>query len=578
MYKIKFKIKRKKMIHQQRTKLWRQISITLLTLLITIPTYATWSIIAVNRITGEIGIIGASCTFDVQGIASIVPKKGAIVVQASSSYFARMKGVDLMISNASAKDILTAMRNEKFNPERQQYGVILLNDNNAPLIYSGKQIKNWSGAKIGEDFAVLGNILVDENVIKNAYDAFNNNRNKTFSERLMLALKAGEMAGGDKRCGSQYARSAFISVYNPKDDAILKLSVYGIEKGGKPAVSLLNEQFQNWKVIKSKKQIKSFNGHYFSKEKMDAFIKQQMDSLNMPGLSFAIVNDDEIVYHNALGVKNNETKEKVNDSTIFDAASMSKTVFSFFAMKMVDKGLIDLDTPLYTYMEYPDIAYDERYKSITARMVLSHTSGFPNWRFIDQKGNYNPNNKLSIQFEPGTKFQYSGEGYEYLAKVVAHLKGVKKNELQNLIKKEIFSPLGMNNSSFVWNDYIEKHRVDGHFRGKLNSGYSNNAKDPNFKASASLQTEAKEFSNFVMALMNDKIISKKSRQELLKIQSTSLATKRSKERKYGLGIVIEKSAYGINYSHGGDNLSNTALYMFNKEKKVGYVFFYQFRK
>jgi hypothetical protein len=131
----------------------------------------------------------------------------------------------------------------------------------------------------------------------------------------------------------------------------------------------------------------------------------------------------------------------------------------------------------------------------------------------------------------------------------------------------------MNKSSFVWNEYIEKHRVNGHFRGKLNSGYSSNSKDPNFKASASLQTEAKEFSNFVMALMNDKISSKKSIQELMKIQSTSLATKRSKERKYGLGIVIEKSGYGTNYSHGGDNLSNTALYMFNKEKKVGYVFF-----
>lgn len=361
-----------------------------------------------------------------------------------------------------------------------------------------------------------------------------------------VARKTGEISIAKVPCTFelQYARSAFISVYN-----------------------------SNKNMIENQDSIRSFNENYISKSKMDAFIKHQMDSLNIPGLSIAFVNDNKIVYHSTLGVKNIETQKKVNGSTIFDAASMSKTVFSFFTMKMIDDKLLDLDTPLYTYMEYPDIAYDERYKLITARMVLSHTSGFPNWRFIDKKGNYNPNNRLTIQFQPGTKFQYSGEGYEYLAKVIAYLKNIKKNELQGLIKKEIFEPLEMDNSSFVWNAYIEKHRVDGHFRGKLNKGYSSNSKDPNFKASASLQTESKAFSKFLIAIMSNKILSIESYKELLKIQSISLATKKSKERNYGLGIVIEESTYGINYSHGGDNLSNTALYMFNKEKRVGYVFF-----
>lgn len=326
-------------------------------------------------------------------------------------------------------------------------------------------------------------------------------------------------------------------------------------------------------TTKTQNVVRSFNGTLISTSEMDAFIERQMDSLHMPGLSIAFINDDKIAYQRALGVKNNETRERVNDSSIFDAASMSKTVFSFFALKMIDEGLFDLDTPLYTYMEYPDIAYDERYKSITARMVLSHTSGFPNWRFLDQQGNYDPKGKLTIQFEPGTKFQYSGEGYEYLAKVIAHLKRVEKNELQGLIKTAVFEPLTMKKSSFVWNDYVEKHRVHGHFKGKLNSGYSSNAKDPNFKASASLQTESNEFAHFLMALMNNQILSEEGRNELLKVQSVKMATKKSKEQKYGLGIVIEDSDYGTNYAHGGDNLSNTAFYMFNAEKKVGYVFF-----
>lgn len=209
--------------------------------------YATWSSIAVDHDTGEIGIVGASCTFDVQGIASIVPGKGAIVVQAGSSYFARMKGVELMENNSSLDELLSAIRDDKFEPEKQQYGVISLNKDETPKVYSGKLIKDWSGELIAKDFAVLGNILVGKDVLKSAFDAFNKTRDKPLAERLMETLKAGERAGGDKRCGSQYARSAFISVYNPSSKAILKLSIYGIDKGGQPAVSLLNEQFEFWK-------------------------------------------------------------------------------------------------------------------------------------------------------------------------------------------------------------------------------------------------------------------------------------------------------------------------------------------
>lgn len=219
----------------------------LLTALFSTHCYATWSIIAVDRRTGEIGIVGASCTFDVSGIASIEPEKGAIVVQAASNYFARMQGVSLMENNASAQEILNAMMAKRFEPERQQYGVILLKEGTSPLVYSGAEIADWNGEMIGDDFAVMGNILLGEQVVEKAFDAFNQNRDKSLAERLMLALKAGEEAGGDKRCETQYARSAFIMVYKPEDGAILKLAVQGIQKGGKPAVTLLNQQFDFWR-------------------------------------------------------------------------------------------------------------------------------------------------------------------------------------------------------------------------------------------------------------------------------------------------------------------------------------------
>ena len=220
----------------------RALALTVFTLL-SANTHATWSIIAVDEKTGEIGITGASCTFDVQGIASIVPGKGAIVVQAASNYFARMAGVDAMEENGSASDVLAAMKDEQFQPERQQYGVITLSNGESPLVSSGSQISDWSGSMIGEDYAVMGNILVGEAVISDAYTQFDENREESLAKRLMIALEAGATAGGDSRCGDQHARSAFLSVYDPKTGAITKISVYGLELGGRSAIKLLRDEF-----------------------------------------------------------------------------------------------------------------------------------------------------------------------------------------------------------------------------------------------------------------------------------------------------------------------------------------------
>ncbi|MBN7825454.1 DUF1028 domain-containing protein [Bowmanella dokdonensis] len=111
------------------------------------------------------------------------------------------------------------------------------------MVYSGKEITSWQGSRLGHDVAVLGNILVDEKVISQAYAAFEQGRKGAFATRLMLALKAGEEQGGDNRCDKQAARSAFVSVYNPHTGAITELSVFGTDKGGQPAVTLLKNKF-----------------------------------------------------------------------------------------------------------------------------------------------------------------------------------------------------------------------------------------------------------------------------------------------------------------------------------------------
>jgi CubicO group peptidase (beta-lactamase class C family) len=321
-------------------------------------------------------------------------------------------------------------------------------------------------------------------------------------------------------------------------------------------------------------KIKTLSGREITVAEMDEYLKAQMDSLGIPGMSIAIINDAEIVYHRALGVTNVDTKEKVTDETIFDAGSMGKPLFAYLVMKMVDKGILNLDQPLYTYLPYPDIAYDERYKLITARMVLCHTSGLVNWRF------YNKDNKLDLKFTPGTSWEYSGEGYEYLANVVAHLNNIPKNGLQDLFEKEVAGPLGMRYAYYTWNDFLEKHRATGHVDGKVMiSSWGTSAKNPDFYAAFSLQSEAKSYANFLIAMIKEKGLKKTTFDEMLKVQvvfPTYLHIKdaaKTDSSSWCLGIEKKHSEFGDEYLHGNNNWNFSGGFMFNQQQKFGYVFF-----
>lgn len=307
------------------------------------------------------------------------------------------------------------------------------------------------------------------------------------------------------------------------------------------------------------------NGKQILFTRMDAFLRSQMDSIGIPGLSFAVINDDQIVYHRTLGVSNVDTHQQVSEETIFDGASMTKTPFALLVMRLAEKGILDLDRPLYKYLPYPDIAHDKRYKLITARMVLSHTTGFPNWRFFNKDG------KLDIKFTPGTQTQYSGEGYEYLANVIAHLMKIKKNDLQELFNEEIAKPLGMDKTFFTWNNWVKGHRATGHVDGKVADGYGISSKNPNFHAAYSLQTEAANYARFLLGIMREKVLSKESYDDMMKVQFADVS--KSGKTQWGLGIAITPTAFGDEYSHGGFNLNFSSEFMFNKKQKFGYVFF-----
>lgn len=307
-------------------------------------------------------------------------------------------------------------------------------------------------------------------------------------------------------------------------------------------------------------QIKTVKGKEISAQEIDTFIKNQMDSLQIPALSIAIIKDNKIVYSKAAGTKNTQ-QEPVEKNTIFEAASMTKPMFAYTVLQLVKKNVLSLDTPLYTYYPYPDIAYDDRYKLITARMVLDHTTGFPNWR---------ENNKLAIHFTPGTKFDYSGEGYEYLALVIEHITGKK---IDALMQQYTFKPLSIKNSYLTYNEYVGQHLADG-IKGEHDRGKNDPYLQPHVPYS--LYTEPTEYAKFVIELIKEShkpnSIFQSMATSQIEIHEEDMDPK--VKMNMGLGIFIEKTPYGLKYFHGGSNGNcYNSLFQFYKDSKIGFVYF-----
>jgi len=212
--------------------------------------FATWSIIIIDPVTKEIGIAGASCTYNCYGIGKIIPGMGAVIVQAMSNGQARNKGIEMILAESSPADIIKAMRDPAFDPERQQYAVVTIKFFNDPAGYTGDSTIKYNGVLTASGVSVQGNTLAGKNELKIIFDAVQQGKNRALNvaEILMLALEAGSNAGGDKRCGEQKASSAFIIVAKPgSKQPYLDLNIFGQGKEGPNAVTLLRKKFETFK-------------------------------------------------------------------------------------------------------------------------------------------------------------------------------------------------------------------------------------------------------------------------------------------------------------------------------------------
>lgn len=304
--------------------------------------------------------------------------------------------------------------------------------------------------------------------------------------------------------------------------------------------------------------------------RLEQIIPPLMKDGDVPGLAVALVRNGELVWQRGFGMKNAQTKEPVTDTTVFEAASLSKPVFAYAVLKLADAGKFDLDKPLQQYLpgNY-DVGDDARLGQMTARHVLSHTTGFPNWR---PRGA-----ALKIHFTPGARFSYSGEGFVYLAKVIEQVTGEKFNDF---MKRTVFDPLGMTSSNYVWRNDYETLKTFLHNSRSEPTG-QNRITQAN--AAASLQTTAQDFGRFVAAVLQGTGLKKETQRQMLtpqvKVSTAGTNTvSRAPEQlspavAWGLGWGLQTTSDGVSFWHWGDNGNSKAYVVANAKQKLGAVIF-----
>lgn len=305
-----------------------------------------------------------------------------------------------------------------------------------------------------------------------------------------------------------------------------------------------------------------------------------LDSGKVTGLQVAIINNKHTVWTHSFGLKNVEEQVPLNDSTVMYAASITKVVFGYLFLRLVDQGIFDLDQPIHRYLklpiaEYPkwkDLAADTiSFNQITARMLLSHSSGLPVLRSLY-------GDKLYLISKPAEKFYYSNEGMNLLGFVVEEYTG---KGLDVLARAEVFAPLHMNHTSMIWEPEFGKNFSFAYYKDGKKYGSERRTSS---RAAGSMSTTAVDYAKFVSHLMNKKGLSKQSYEEMFSAQifihtkrgfgpgKDSLSTENDKIKlSRGLGPGLFESPYGPAFFHGGHGEANQNYFVAFPKKGISVV-------
>jgi CubicO group peptidase (beta-lactamase class C family) len=318
---------------------------------------------------------------------------------------------------------------------------------------------------------------------------------------------------------------------------------------------------------------------------IDGEVNRIMTETHSNGLAVAVVDHGKVGYVHAYGIRNAKGEPLTTD-TIMYGASLTKMVFAYTVMQLVDQGKLNLDTPLKDdldnplpsygpdpvfpdkYGPYKDLADDPRWEKITPRMCLTHSTGFSNFWFVE------PDMKLHIHFEPGTRFSYSGEGMILLQFVIEHGRKAQGLGLDvGDLTRANFDRLGMTRTSLVWHDDLETNVDDGwNDQGQPQA----HEKRKKVRVAGSMNTTISDLPKFVAALVSGDGLSAASRAEITKrqlhitsahqfpfLQPDLPVSEQRKDLYAGLGVVVFDGPQGHGFYKGGHDggTANTVVCM-----------------
>ncbi|MGH9842356.1 MAG: serine hydrolase [Blastocatellia bacterium] len=333
-------------------------------------------------------------------------------------------------------------------------------------------------------------------------------------------------------------------------------------------------------VTAQAKKIKRLDGSTITIAEIEREVQRLMKAARVTGLGVAILNNNQIAYINSFGWRNKEAQQPLSENTVMYGASFTKSVFAYLVMQLAAEVILDLDKPIAEYLpkplpdyeKYKDLAGDERWKMLTLRMLLSHTTGFPNFRF------FQPDGKLNFNFTPGTRYAYSGEGIN-LAQFVIEI--FTNKEVGALMRDRIFKPLGMVNTSMTWQEHFQNDLALGHDEQEKPLGHN---KRGSVRAAGSMDTTINDFARFVAAVMQGQGLTPRAKAEMLrpqirihsKAQFPTLNNETTDENRairlaYGLGWGLFETPYGKAYfKEGHDDGWENHCVVFG-EKKLALV-------
>ncbi|MDB5266989.1 MAG: hypothetical protein JWP58_29 [Hymenobacter sp.] len=300
-----------------------------------------------------------------------------------------------------------------------------------------------------------------------------------------------------------------------------------------------------------------------------ATILTLMQKANVPGMQLVYTRGGK-AHAYALGQRTAGQPAAVDATTTFEAASLGKAVLAYVALRLLDRGVLALDKPLLTYCPYPRLQGAANADKITARMVLGHTTGLPNWA-TNPLGPDWGTAPLRLKYAPDSCWNYSGEGYVWLQKTLEHLAG---KSFETLAREEVFGPLGMKHSSFVWQQKRAANVASGH------DGQSQPVPISHFPAAYgaySLLSTATDYSRFLQAVMTGRGLKPTTAQLLLAPANEAQrcgqpTTATDPFIAWACGVGLATTSHGLAQWQWGDNGNFKGFYMTLPDEKQTLVF------